>query len=76
MYTRKKGAIVLDSHGKPSPKTSHTLNAVPFIVVDPNGKLGVQTEGDLSIASIGATILSLCGLQPPDDYLPELVVSL
>ncbi len=74
MYTRKKGKVVLDASGKPSPKTSHTLNAVPFIVIDPTGAVTVDPEGDRGIASIGATILALCGLEPPPEYLPALVV--
>ncbi|MFK7928734.1 MAG: 2,3-bisphosphoglycerate-independent phosphoglycerate mutase [Myxococcota bacterium] len=73
MYTRKKGKVVMDARGRPSPKTSHTLNAVPFIVIDPTGAVTVDPEGDRGIASIGATLLALCGLQPPEDYLPGLV---
>ncbi|MFT6144030.1 MAG: 2,3-bisphosphoglycerate-independent phosphoglycerate mutase [bacterium] len=75
MYTRKKGKVVRDENGKPSPKTSHTLNAVPFIVIDPTGAVTVDLDGDRGIASVGATILALCGLEPPAHYLPALVVA-
>jgi 2,3-bisphosphoglycerate-independent phosphoglycerate mutase len=74
MFMRKKGKVIRDESGNPSPKTSHTLNPVPFIVIDPTGAVTVDQNGDRGIASVGATILALCGLQPPPDYLPALVV--
>ena len=73
MFTRKNGKVVRDADGDPSPKTSHTLNPVPFIVIDPTGAVTVDPEGERGIASIGATLLALCGLKPPEDYLPALV---
>ncbi len=83
----KKGRVVLGADGLPKPKTSHTLNPVPFALVDPTGawRLAVpardpgrwsapSTDAPVAgIASIGATLLTLCGLTAPDDYLPSLV---
>ncbi len=83
----KKGRVVLGADGRPKPKTSHTLNPVPFALVDPSGRwrLTVPTR-DLArwaepsaetpsagIARIGATLLALCGLPVPESYLPPLV---
>jgi len=73
MYLRdKQGQPKRDDDGTPMPRTSHSLNAVPFIVVDPRGQLDV-VDGDHGLASIAATVLALCGLTPPDDYSPSLV---
>ena len=35
--------------------------------------LGVADLESPGIAAIGGTILALCGLRPPEDYLPALV---
>lgn len=73
MLQRKGTSILKDADGRPLPKTSHTLNPVPFILVDPRGMLALADVPDAGIASIGATILELCGLPRPPDYLPGLV---
>jgi 2,3-bisphosphoglycerate-independent phosphoglycerate mutase len=68
----KRGApIVVD--GKPRPRTSHSLNPVPFIVVDPAGSWTLTDLVDPGIASVGATLLRLHGFEPPPHYLPALV---
>lgn len=43
------------------PKTSHTLNKVPFIVVDKNVELA---GGDFGLANIAATVAELIGVEP------------
>lgn len=73
MYQHKKGAILRDEAGNPLPKTSHTLNPVPFVLFDPRGEATLADVPDAGIANLGATILTLCGVTPPDDYLPTLV---
>lgn len=74
MYTRKKGQIVTTDDGAPMPRTSHTTNEVPLIVVDALGKLDVRDDVEHpGIANLGATVLELCGLRAPADYLPGLV---
>ncbi len=63
--------------GAPLASTSHTLNPVPFLLVDPTGRwalaapTGPAVRG--GIAQIGATVLTLAGVQPPDGWLPPLV---
>jgi 2,3-bisphosphoglycerate-independent phosphoglycerate mutase len=73
MYTRKKGQVVRDAAGRPSPKTSHTLNPVPFVLLDSSGTRDVERGGIRGISSLGATILELCGLSAPEFYDPGLV---
>ena len=74
MYMRKKGAVLSDEDGNPMPQTSHSLNPVPFIVVDPRGELTLsEPESPRGLANITATVLHLCGLVPPADYEPRLI---
>ncbi len=73
MWMRAKGgAVSKDADGVPVPRTSHSLNLVPFIVFDPRKSLTVR-EGDHGLAAIGTTILELCGLAAPDGYVTGLV---
>ena len=55
------------------PKTSHTLAPVPFAVVDPQARWELSETPDPGLANVSATLLLLCGLQPPSDYLPSLL---
>jgi 2,3-bisphosphoglycerate-independent phosphoglycerate mutase len=74
MWTRDKGGeVVCDDHGQPQPRTSHTLAAVPLIMVDPSSTRGLR-DIDAGLASVGTVILELSGLQPPADYAPGLVI--
>lgn len=74
--------------GRPTPKTSHTLNPVPFILMDPKRQWALRPEDtgaatpDLTqsgppvvrgIAQIGATLLQLLDVPIPGVYLPSLV---
>ena len=65
MYMRKKGVVLTDQAGIPLPRTSHTLNAVPFIVVDPLKQVTTAQTANPGLASIAATILEACGLTLP-----------
>jgi 2,3-bisphosphoglycerate-independent phosphoglycerate mutase len=73
MRDKKKGAVQRSADGSPVARPSHTLNPVPFILADPRGELRLRELTRPGLASIGATVLALCGLQPPDEYLPALV---
>lgn len=70
----KKGAPVLEA-GARKPRTSHSLNPVPVILVDASGqwRLQVPPDGTAGIANLGATVLNLCGVATPEGYLPSLV---
>ncbi|MDP2307903.1 MAG: 2,3-bisphosphoglycerate-independent phosphoglycerate mutase [Pseudomonadota bacterium] len=74
----KKGAPLLVD-GARKVRTSHSLNPVPFILVDPTNRWkldcpplvsGSATPG---IAQIGGTLLTLFGVPLPAVYLPSLV---
>lgn len=77
MFKRaKKGDGYAEKGGQRVPSSSHSLNPVPFVLVDPAGewrlvRSGLQVAGGLS--QIGATLLTLCGVAPPESYLPALV---
>ncbi|TGK02866.1 2,3-bisphosphoglycerate-independent phosphoglycerate mutase [Leptospira langatensis] len=70
----KKGNVEKDKQGKPVPKTSHTLNPVPFSVLDPEGKLKLRSDlKDPGLANVAATILDIMGYETPEGYYPSLI---
>jgi 2,3-bisphosphoglycerate-independent phosphoglycerate mutase len=74
MYMRdKKGQIQRDAHGTPAARTSHTLNPVGFWAWSPAGRLPLAELPGAGIASVGTTVLELCGIARPDGYLPGLL---
>lgn len=78
---KKTGAPKRGPEGALVPSPSHSLNAVPFILIDPTGRwrlaepraAGPEARPVGSIARIGATLLCLAGLEAPEIYLPSLV---
>ena len=75
MFERgRDGAIALDDAGRPKPKTSHTLNRVPFYVYAPGAQValshGVAAPG---LANLAATVLQLLGFAAPEGYAPSLL---
>jgi hypothetical protein len=46
---------------------------VPFIFVDHTGQWELRPPQDAGIASMGATVLALFGVDPPEGYLPALI---
>lgn len=72
----KTGSIIKDKKtGKPQPKTSHTLNPVPFIIYDPRftGEYKLAAHDSQGLAHIAATICVLLGFHPPKEYCPSLI---
>ena len=67
MYTEK--------NGKKDAKTAHTLNPVPFIIVDPNynGEYKMTDWEKRGLTNIASTILNLLGFQKVEDYDPSLI---
>ncbi len=64
-----------EKNGKKTPMVAHTLNPVPFIVKDYSGAnsfvlAGVKSPG---LSNVAATICTLLGLAPPEEYDPSLV---
>jgi 2,3-bisphosphoglycerate-independent phosphoglycerate mutase len=76
MVELEKGKVAI-ADGRAKPKTSHTLSPVPLVLVDPTGAWRLQgKEGVVSgeLAQIGASVLTLCGVAVPTNFLPSLVV--
>ncbi len=74
MWIRKGAVVERGPTGLPVPRNAHTTHRVPFLVDDPRGVARLTTGmANPGIASLGATVLTLCGVTPPDDYLPSLV---
>jgi 2,3-bisphosphoglycerate-independent phosphoglycerate mutase len=71
----KKGKLIIDENGRIKPKTSHTLNAVPFIVYDPcfNGEYELSSIDKPGLGHIAATCIELLGYEPPKDYDSSLL---
>ena len=67
MYTEKDGVRLA--------KTSHTLNPVPFAIVDSNynGEYHLTPSSDAGLTHIAATALNLLGFEAPEDYQPSLL---
>jgi 2,3-bisphosphoglycerate-independent phosphoglycerate mutase len=73
---KKTGAILRGPDGAPQPSTAHSLNPVPFFLVDPSGRwrlVGADGAPAGGIARVGATVLRACGVPVPPDYLPALI---
>ena len=76
MYEHKKdGSLKADAEGNPARKTSHSLNPVPCIVYDPEGKgeYAPELREGLGISSLAATCMELLGFEPPADYDPSVL---
>ncbi len=67
MFTIKDGKRIV--------KTAHSLNPVPFIIVD-SGYKGEYTMADLKnrgLSNVAATLLNLLGFEKTADYDPSLI---
>ncbi len=71
----KKGNCTKDASGAYVPKTSHTLNPVPFILTGAGAENYriAQTSGKFGLANLAATVLCLLGFEAPGGYLPSIV---
>ncbi len=67
MFTEKDGVRL--------PKTSHTLSAVPFAIIDADysGEYTLTPPADAGLTHIAATTMNLLGFEAPDDYQPSLI---
>lgn len=62
-------------NGKKQVSTAHSLNPVPFIIVDP-GYQGEYTIADLPVrglSNVAATLINLLGYEQPKEYDPSLI---
>lgn len=76
MYDHKKdGSIATKEDGSFKPKTSHTLNQVPYFIYAPSVE-GLSFNSGLAspgLGNVAATNFNLLGFEAPDDYLPSLL---
>lgn len=73
---KKTKAPLLGPGGAPRPKTSHTLNPVPLILVDHSGlgrTLGLRQDPDAGLTRVAATAFNLLGYAAPEGYDPSLL---
>ena len=63
------------SDGVRTPKTSHTLMRVPFVIHDAgfDGEYRLDPPDDAGLSHVAATALELLGFTPPSDYQPSLL---
>ena len=74
-WDQKRSAFKRKPDGSYAAKTSHTLNPVPFIVVDP-AYADEYVLADLprpGLSNVAATVLNLLGFEAPSDYDPPLL---
>jgi len=68
------GGPAEDANGRIRPKTSHTLNPVPFYVFAPGQALEIETSiRQPGLANVAATVLHLLGYEAPEGYAPTLL---
>ena len=72
----KKGEVKRKADGSPKAKTAHSLNPVPFILIDSTyqGEYSTELKTGLGISSVAATCMTLLGYEPPEDYDTSIVV--
>lgn len=64
-----------ETDGVRAPKTSHTLNPVPFVIHDSAyaGEYHLVPPPDAGLSNVASTLLDLLGFEPPADYRPSLI---
>ncbi len=62
-------------NGKKEVKTAHTLNPVPFTIVDMqyNGEYSMKALEKRGLSNVAATLLNLLGFEKPEDYDSSLI---
>lgn len=67
MFTVKNGKRIVS--------TAHSLNPVPFIIVDPGyrGEYEIADLKERGLANVASTLINLLGYEKPADYAPSLI---
>ncbi len=78
VYTADHGnadIMFTESGGVRSPKTSHTLSPVPFVIHDSawRGEYRIARPEGAGLANVASTLLELLGFRPPADYQPAVI---
>lgn len=68
--------MFVEKNGIREPKTAHTLNPVPFAIVEPgySGEYQLSDLPDAGLANVAATLCELLGFHAPEAYAPSLLV--
>jgi len=73
-FDEQTGEPKRHANGQIIPKTSHTLNPVPFSVYAPGHTLVLRSDAaGAGLGNVAATLLQLHGLRAPEDYRASLV---
>ena len=67
--------MYIEKNGERIPRTSHSLNQVPFVIVD-NGhsdEYALTSGKSLGLANVAATTLNLLGYRAPPEYQPSMI---
>ncbi len=75
MFEMKKGEIVIDpATNRPKPKTSHTLNKIPFIIYDKSGDTKYKLkDNNYGLANVAATVVNLLGYEAPQGWEESMI---
>lgn len=68
MYEEQK-----NTEDTPKPKTSHTLNRVPFIIFNGPENLELKEDDKFGLSNIAATVVDLLGFEVPDYWNCSLI---
>ena len=60
-------------HGERVTQTSHSLNPIPFAVVDPMNRWRMSDVDSPNLTHIGSTLLTLADIELPLGYVPSLL---
>lgn len=61
--------------GDYEPKTSHSLNPVPFVIYDPFNRHEIKS-GDFGLANVAPTIATLLGLTPAKSWEQSMIANI
>ena len=67
MFVEKEGVRIA--------RTSHSLNPVPFVIMDFSDNTEYQLDSNVNggLANVAATVFNLLGYHAPDNYEPSLI---
>ena len=67
--------MFVEKDGKRVVRTAHSLNPVPFAIIDPDDDRAFDMAGvdNPGLANVAATVFNLLGYRAPEDYLPSLI---
>ena len=67
--------MFVEIEGERIPRTSHSLNPVPFVIFDntDDGRYGLDLQVEGGLSNVAATVFNLLGYHAPEDYSPSLI---